>query len=121
MLTGFHPTGIEEVETKVMRELKARRAEHYLKGPIRIADVHAAAKMGGSCLALLLAIHHRWTVTKLDAVTLPSSFLANFAIDRNAKARALKRLEAAGFITVKRIPGHSALVQLTMRTRKRRV
>jgi hypothetical protein len=119
--TGFHPTGVEEVETKVMRELKASRAEHYLRGPIRIGDIHAAAKLGGSCLALLLAIHHRGTVTGHSTMTLPSGFLSDFGISPTAKWRCLRALEAARFITVKRIPGHSAVVQLTTRTRKRRV
>jgi hypothetical protein len=95
--------------------------EHYLRGPIRIADIHAAAKLGGSCLALLLAIHHRATVTGYDAITLPSGFLSDFGVSRSTKARGLKMLEAAGFITVKRIRGHSAAVQLTTRARKRRV
>jgi hypothetical protein len=117
---GFHPTAVVEVETDYMRDLKRRRAEHYLRGPIRISDIHAATKLGGSCLALLLATHHRITVTGREAITLPSQFLSDFGVSRNAKARGLKMLEAAGFITVKRVPGHSAVVQLTMRTRKRR-
>jgi hypothetical protein len=117
---GFHPTGMEEVETEHMRELKARRAEHYLRGPIRIADIHAAAKLGPSYALLLLAIHHRGTVTGQSTMTLPSGYLADFGIDRNAKARGLKMLERAKLITVKRIAGHSAVVQLTTRKRKRR-
>lgn len=32
METGFHPIDVVEVETKYMRDLKARRAEHYLRG-----------------------------------------------------------------------------------------
>jgi hypothetical protein len=47
MEAGFHPTQVVEVETKYLRELKARRAEHYLRGPIQIGDIHAAAKMAG--------------------------------------------------------------------------
>lgn len=119
METGFHPIDVVEVETKYMRDLKARRAEHYLRGPIRIADIHVAAKLGHLCALLLLAIHHRGTVTGKDAVTLPSGFLGDFAISRNAKARGLKVLERAKLIAVKRIRGHSAVVRLTTRTRKR--
>src|SRR5262245_37436552 len=89
---GFHPTTVVEVETEYMRELKRRRAERYLRGPIRISDIHAATKLGGSCLALLVAIHHRITVTGRDAITLPSQVLSDFGVSRNAKARGLKNV-----------------------------
>jgi hypothetical protein len=120
MEAGFHPTQVVEVETKYLRELKARRAEHYLCGPIRIGDIHAAAKMGGSCLALLLAIHHRGTVTGRDAVTLPTGYLSDFGISPTVKWHCLRALEAVKFITVKRTPGHSAVIKLTTRARMRR-
>jgi hypothetical protein len=118
---GFHPTEVVEVETKWMRELKTRRAEHYLRGPIRFADIQAAAKLGGSCLALLIAIHHRGTVTGRDVITLPSGYLSGFGIGPTVKWRSLKMLEAAKFIVVVRVPGNSARIKLVARTRKRRV
>jgi hypothetical protein len=117
----FRPTGIEEVETEFMRERKARRAEHYFRGPMRIADIHVAAKLGGSCLALLLAIHHRATVTGHDVVTLPSNFLVDFGIGPAVKSRNLKMLEKAKFITVERKRGNSVRVKLIAQKRQQKI
>jgi hypothetical protein len=118
MLSGFQPTGIRKIETDTLRRLKAQRAEHYLYG-FRIDDIRTAAKMGGHCVTLFHLIHFRRLVTKSEQVTLPNGFLAEFGIDKSAKQRALKLLEAAKLITVKRILGHSAVVQLTARAKKR--
>lgn len=119
MQLEFRPTSVVEVQTEHARGLKTRRAEYSLFGPIRISDIQAAAKLGGACLALLLALHYRRAYTSKDAATLPTGFLAEFGIDKSAKQRGLKRLEVAKLITVKRIPGHSAVVQLTARAKKR--
>ena len=121
METSFRPTSIVEVQTDYGRRLKASRAEYCLYGPIRIADIKAAAKLGGACLALLLALHYRRAYTAQEAVTLPSGLLAEFGIDKSAKQRGLKRLEEAKLINVKRIPGHTAVVQLTARGKKKAV
>jgi hypothetical protein len=120
MESDFRPTGVVEVETEYARRLKASRAEHYLYGPIRIADIQAAAKLGGQCVALLLAIHFRRAVTGQEAVTLPSGFLCEFGIGRSVKRRGLERLEAAKLINVKRITGHSAVVRLAARAKGKR-
>ena len=117
----FRPTSVVEVQTKYARRLKQRRAEYNLFGPIRIADVQTATKLGGSCLPLLLALHYRRAYTTQEAVTLPTGFLTEFGIDKSAKQRALKRLEDAKLIIVRRIPGHSAVVRLTARGKKKAV
>jgi hypothetical protein len=119
METDFRPTGVVEVETEYARRLKASRAEHYLYGPIRIADVQAAAKLGGQCVTLLLAIHFRRAVTGQEAVTLPSGFLSEFGIGRGVKRRGLEGLEAAKLINVKRVVGHSAVIELRAKRKRR--
>jgi DNA-binding transcriptional ArsR family regulator len=75
--------------------------------------------LGGSCLALLLAIHFRRAVTESEAVTLPSGFLAEFGIDKSAKQRGLKRLEEAKLIDVRRIPGNTAVIELRAKRKAR--
>ena len=115
METDFLPTSVVEVQTDYVRRLKASQAEHYLRGPIRIVDIQAAAKLGGSSLAVLLAIHHRRVVTNQEAVTLPSGLLSEFGIDKSAKKRALQKLEAAKLIRVERAPGRTAVVELIAR------
>ncbi len=112
MHTEFQPTSVVEVKTVHSRRLKARRAEFSLFGPIRIADIQAASKLGGRCLALLLALHYRRAYTGEHSVTLPSGLLAEFGIDKSAKQRGLKRLEEAGLISAKRTAGHTTLIQL---------
>ena len=119
METDFRPTDVVEVQTEHARRLKARRAEYSLFGPIRIADIQTAAKLGGSCLPLLLAVHYRCAYTASEAVTLPGGFLAEFGIDKSAKQRGLKRLEEARLINVKRAAGHTAVVQLTARAKRK--
>jgi DNA-binding MarR family transcriptional regulator len=120
MQTEFRPTSVVEVQTEHARRLKARRAEYSLFGPIRIADVQAAAKLGGACLALLLALHYRRAYTGAQSVTLPSGFLSEFGIDKSAKQRGLKRLEEAKLINVKRAVGHTVLIELRARLPKSR-
>src|SRR5262245_56993145 len=113
MEASFRPTSIVEVLTNYGRRLKANRAEHYLYGPIRIADIKAAAKLGGTSLVLLLVIHFRRAVTGREAVTLPNTLLVEFGVDKSAKRRGLKRLEEAKIITVKRVLGNTAVIRLT--------
>jgi hypothetical protein len=119
MEIGFRPTEIVEVRSATLTRLEARRAEHYLRGPIRMTDIQEATKLGGSCLAVLLVIHHRQVVTKREAVTLPSGLLSKFGIDKSAKWRALQRLELAQLIRVKRIPGKTAVIELTPWTKRK--
>jgi DNA-binding MarR family transcriptional regulator len=120
----FKPTRVEEVETEYSRRLKTNRAEHYLQCHIRIDDIRAATRLGGSSLALLLLIYYRRDVTREEAVTLPSELLAGFGIDRSSKHRGLKGLEQAKLIKVKRTVGHTAVIELCKRkgrTAERRV
>ena len=114
-MTAFWPTKVVEVETATSRRINALREGHYLRGPIRLADIQTATKLGGSSLAVLLIIHHRRVVTKQEAVTLPSGLLSGFGIDKSAKKRALQKLEAAKLIHVERAPGRTAVVELIAR------
>lgn len=118
MKTDFRPTSVVEVQTKYARSLKALRAEYCLFGPIRIADIQTATKLGGSCLPLLLAVYYRRAYTAKEAVTLPSGFLTEFGIDKSAKQRGLKRLEEARLVDVKRTPGHTAMIELRAKRKK---
>ncbi len=120
MRTDFQPESVVEVETEYARRLKASRAQHYLQSSIRIDDIRDAARLGGSCLALLLLIHFRRDVTGKEAVTLPSGFLGEFGIDKSAKLRGLRRLEGAKLVNVKHAVGHTAVVELRARRKKAR-
>lgn len=108
-----------EIETRVARGLKARKQFLMLNWRRDLEDIKVASKLRGKCLPMLLAIMHRLNLTKSDEVTLPTGYLAEFGIARSAKARALKSLETAKLIRVKRDAGHTAVVQLISRKRAR--
>jgi hypothetical protein len=111
METEFRPTKMVEIETKWSKQSGARRAARYLVFP-PLKEMAAAAKLPGKALALLLLIHHRQRMLKKRQITLPSSLLAQFGIDRSAKSRGLHHLKEAGLIRVSITPGHSVLIEL---------
>ena len=108
-------TGITEieVETAALRSARARQAGRFLKGPIPLDDIAVASRLPGRALAVLLAIHHRQALTRNPSVTLPKRLLAEFGVDKDAKARALHQLEAAGLISVRRHSGKSPIINTT--------
>jgi hypothetical protein len=65
-----------EVETDLVRQSKIRRGERFLKGPIPLKDIAAAACLPGHALALFLAVHHQTALTGKPVVTLPARLLA---------------------------------------------
>jgi DNA-binding transcriptional ArsR family regulator len=102
----------KEVETGLLRQSKSRRLERFLKGPIPIREIAAAARLPGKALALLLAIHHQSDLTGKVTVTLPASLLTNLGISKDTKGRGLKLLERAGLVSVIRSKGRAARIQL---------
>jgi DNA-binding MarR family transcriptional regulator len=101
-----------EIETAALRQARQRRAGRFLKGPILMSDIAVAAKLPGKALAVYLAIRHRIDLTRSAAVKLPTSLMRELGVDKDAKARALRQLEAAGLVGVKRRPGHSPIITI---------
>jgi|ERR1700733_9698459 hypothetical protein len=104
-----------ELETEFTRRYNQRPSKtqgRFLKGPIPMRHIEVAAKLSGKALAVFLAVHHRVALTGETSVSLPMSMLEGMGVNKDAKARALSALEAAGLITVERVPGHTARVQL---------
>jgi DNA-binding MarR family transcriptional regulator len=101
-----------EVETNLVRQSKIRRGERFLKGPIPMREIAAAACLPGHALALFLAVHHQTALTGKPIVTLPARLLADLGISRGAKSRGLQVLEKAGLVTVARSRGRAARIQL---------
>ncbi len=113
---GTRPAGIVEVEieTTASRAAERRRSARFLKGPIPLASLAVAARLRGRALALLLLIHHRTAVTGEPMASVPARLLAEFGIGRDAKARGLRELEAAGLVRVRRERGRTARVGLAV-------
>ena len=91
---------------------RPKAGERFLKGPIPMDWLSAAARLPGKSLHVAIAI---WFTASLNkSATVPLSNLAGlpFGLDRNAKYRALKWLELEGLISVDRNPGRSPIVTL---------
>ena len=99
-----------EVETAFAKRKQDRINARFLKGPVLMQDIGAAARLPGQALSVLLALHHQTALTKKQWVTLPKGLLMQLGISRDAKARALQQLEAAALIRVVRSKGKTARV-----------
>ena len=117
MAMEFNPTSVVEVRTKYSKRLKPRRFL-MLNWRCDLWHMQEASKLGERCGTTLLAILHRRNITRSGEVTLPTGYLSEWGISRTAKARALKTLEAAKLINVKRSPGHTAVIELCAKRRK---
>ena len=65
-----------EVKTGLTRQAKIRWGERFLKGPIPLRDIAAAALLPGKSLALFLVVHHQITLTGKPIITRPGSSAA---------------------------------------------
>jgi hypothetical protein len=101
-----------EVESGLVRQSRVRHQERFLKGPIPLQEISLAARLPGKALALFLAIRHQADLTNKPSVTLPARLLVELGISRDAKARGLKSLESAGLVSVVRLRGRAARIQL---------
>ena len=102
-----------QTERATKRQLPRHKAgEKFLKGPIPMDWLSAAARLPGKSLHVAIAI---WFTASLNkSATVPLSNLAGlpFGLDRNAKYRALKWLEEKNLISIERKLGRSPLVTL---------
>ena len=74
--------------------------------------ISQASRLGGRALAVYLAIHHQTALTGHAVVTLPRGLLESLGVDKDAKARALRLLEAAAVITIDQAKGRTARISL---------
>lgn len=88
------------------RHIAATRTKPFLKGPIPLDWLDAAAALPGKALHVALAI---WWLAGMqqgsNPVKITRSALSRFHVCDDAANDALKRLEAAGLISVSRRPG----------------
>ena len=103
-------------EKKVVRNTQSYK---FLKGPVPLPWLIAAAELPGKTFIVGIVIWFRCGLCKSSTITLPSTVLSLFHIDRSAKSRALDSLEKASLITVERRSGKSPVVTvLDMQARK---
>ncbi len=101
-----------EVETTLSRRHSTRLKSRFLKGPIPMTELWAAAQLPGQALALYIAIRHQCDISGSAIVALPAALMDRFGIGKDAKSRSLKYLCAAGLVSVQQKPGRSARVRL---------
>ncbi len=78
-----------------------------------LRDLHTAIALRGKALSLYLAIHHRSTLMGGRWITLPTKYLADWGIKKDAKSRDLRALQVAGLIEMRPLQlGQSARVLL---------
>ncbi len=84
----------------------------FIKGPIPLAWITAAAMLPGKSLKVGLALWYLAGLKKTKTVPLGNLLLQRFGVDRKSKGRCLKAMERAGLITVVRRVGCNPIVTL---------
>jgi hypothetical protein len=84
----------------------------FIRGPIPLAWLNAAAKLPGKTLNVGLAIWWLAGMSKTTAFKITGKALDQLDVSRDATSDALKRLEDNGLILVKRSPGQRPTVQI---------
>lgn len=98
------------VDEQVAASAKARAG--FIKGPLPLDWMQAAARMPGRTLQVALVLWYLVGLKKSDTVRLSSEHLDLVGVSRDAKYDALQRLSAAGLVTVDQRPGRSPVVTL---------
>jgi DNA-binding MarR family transcriptional regulator len=109
---GYEVIGEREVGTYGLRASIKRVKGRFLKGPILFREIDKAGQLSGGALWLYLIIRHRLDISKKLETTIPSEAIASHGMDRWVKDRAIRALEDAGLIQVKRHSGRSTIVSL---------
>jgi hypothetical protein len=86
---------------------RAKRGRRLIGAPMAfVADVCRLTD-GRAALVVALLIYRRTHVCKSQTVTLPGEELTAVGINRKRKSEALMKLEAAGFVRLKKTVGRS--------------
>ncbi len=90
-----------------------RIAGEFLKGPIPLPWLTAVTRLSGKApLAVGLAIWFESGRRKSNEVKLTTAILRRFSVNRKAKYSALKSLEKAGLVRVRREPRRNPVVTI---------
>ena len=103
-----------EIETKTgirLPEVSRRKMEGYVQR-ISLPWVQKAARLPGKSLHVAIIVWSRWHLEKVPEIVLTKSKLDSFNVKRHTAARALKHLESAGLVAVKRAPGRCPRVSV---------
>ncbi len=113
-LTLQNSTG-KAIASQAIAERKVKhsnRQQRFLKGPVPLPWIIAASQLPGKALVVGIAIWFRAGLTGSSSITLSSSHLTLWGIDRHSKRRALDVLEKASLITVDRCNGKNPIITI---------
>lgn len=88
------------------------RPAGFIKGPLPLPWMQAAARLPGRTLQVALALWYLAGLKKDTTVRLTTKPLADMGVSRDAKYDALVRLEEAGLVAIHRQSGQAPLVTL---------
>lgn len=94
------------------RPPRHKSGDRFLKGPIPLVWLEAAARLPGKSLHAGVALWYAAGLTRSASVPLSNVAGDRFGLDRNAKYRALAWLEGAGLVRVERKLGRAPVVTL---------
>jgi hypothetical protein len=103
------PQPAPPARTSLPRHKKGTR---FLKGPVPMSWLAAAARQGGKALHVGVALWHLAAMKNTGRVLLSGSVLTSFGVNRFAASRALTSLERAGLVQVERHRGRRAVVTI---------
>lgn len=86
----------------------------FLKGPVPFDWLSMAAKLPGRAFHVAILLWFLAGMTASLSVKLTGATTRSFGLDRDAKSRALRSLEAAGLVTVRRRPGRNPDVTIVL-------
>ena len=89
-----------------------QRGSKFLKGPIPLVWLTAAATQPGRALHVALAIWFLAGIKRAPTIALPTSLLSAFGVDRYAGYRGLNALERVRLVSVIRHPGRLPIVTI---------
>ena len=99
--------------TRSRRRVSSVRGK-FIAGPIDVAWVCKAAQLGVTALLVGLALWHLKGLRRTNSFIISNLMLAEWGVQPDAKSRALRKLEKAGLISIKRRGKRSPLVSLIL-------
>lgn len=114
---AFTPTALArlaDAKAATKSKPKAKKISgEFLKGPIPLPWLTAVTKLSGKApLAVALAVWFEAGRRKSNEVKLTTAILRRFSVNRKAKYTALKSLEKAGLVRVRREPRRNPVVTI---------
>jgi len=94
------------------RVFKRQRHGSFLKGPIPLAWLKAAASLPGQALHVAIVIWWLHGLNRSYSVRLTRTALGDFSVERLSAYRGLKALEKLGLIAVERHRGRCPIITI---------